>query len=80
MLRLNLSWICTDAEGLVSLRGWSESKGACAEAAAARAIGLPHWNHFDHEKDGPLFLPYSTEGNPARERLGIASPEPERAA
>lgn len=79
LLLINLSWICTEAEGIVSLAGWSNSKGARVEAAAAWAIGMPHFLHAEHEKDGPLFLPYSAEGNPAKAPLGVA-PGRERAA
>jgi Domain of unknown function (DUF4406) len=37
----DLAWICAHAEAVVLLPGWEQSSGACAEAAVARALGLP---------------------------------------
>lgn len=36
----DLAWICSHAEGIALLRGWQHSKGAAAELATARALGL----------------------------------------
>ena len=43
----DLQWICLHAEAIALLDGWPESKGACAERAAALALGLkvaPYWD------------------------------------
>lgn len=39
-LRDDTRWICTHADAVALLPGWSKSKGACAERALARALGL----------------------------------------
>ena len=39
-LKQDLSWICDHAEGIALLPGWEESKGARAEVALAKALGL----------------------------------------
>ena len=39
-LRADLSWICSEAEGIAMLPGWENSKGAIAEKATAEALGL----------------------------------------
>jgi len=36
----DLSWICKEADGVVLLPGWEQSKGALAEKATAEALGL----------------------------------------
>lgn len=36
----DLSWICQEAEVIAMLPGWENSKGANAEIATAKAIGL----------------------------------------
>lgn len=36
----DLAWICAEAEGIACLQGWANSKGAQAELATARALGL----------------------------------------
>jgi hypothetical protein len=40
-LAIDLDWICRNADGVVVLPGWEASAGACAEVAAAKAIGAP---------------------------------------
>lgn len=37
---VDLAWICAEADGIALLPGWQASKGACAERAAAIALGL----------------------------------------
>lgn len=39
-LHADLTWICTEAEAIYMLAGWEKSKGACAELAVAKALGL----------------------------------------
>lgn len=39
-LSVDLAWICAHADGIAVLPGWEASKGACAEVALARAIGI----------------------------------------
>lgn len=36
----DLAWICAEAEAIALLPGWQNSKGAAAELATARALGL----------------------------------------
>lgn len=36
----DLEWICKEAEAVAVLPGWENSKGANAEVATARALGL----------------------------------------
>lgn len=36
----DLAFICAEADGLALLPGWEKSSGACAEHAAAFALGL----------------------------------------
>jgi hypothetical protein len=36
----NFWWLCTVADGIALMPGWSKSKGAFAEKAAAEALGL----------------------------------------
>ena len=38
---LDTAWICGEAEGMVMLDRWVESRGAFAEWALANALGLP---------------------------------------
>lgn len=40
-LAADLAWICAEADAVVALTGWEKSRGACAEVAVARALGLP---------------------------------------
>jgi len=42
-LGAGLAWITARADAVVTLPGWEASLGACAEVAAARALGLPVW-------------------------------------
>ena len=49
----NLVWICTYAEGMVSLGGYSGSKGARAEAGVAHACGIPRWRHMPSNEFWP---------------------------
>lgn len=37
----DIAHICESADAVVVLEGWEDSKGACAEVAVARALGLP---------------------------------------
>lgn len=39
-LGADLAWICSEAEAIAMLPGWENSKGANAEHAAAKALGL----------------------------------------
>ena len=41
-LMADLMWICSEADGIATLPGWNNSKGATAEVATAIALGLPH--------------------------------------
>ncbi len=36
----DLAWICAHADAIYMLKGWENSKGACAEMATAEALGL----------------------------------------
>jgi hypothetical protein len=36
----DLQWICREADAVALLPGWEKSKGACAEASTAKALGL----------------------------------------
>ena len=38
---LDTAWICSEAEGIVMLPRWVESRGAFAEWSLANALGLP---------------------------------------
>jgi len=40
-LSWDLAWIAANADGVAVLPGWENSKGAAAEVALARALGLP---------------------------------------
>lgn len=42
-LNEDLTWICREAEAIALLPEWSDSKGATAEFAVARALGLEIW-------------------------------------
>ena len=57
LLARNLSWICEEAGGMVSLAGSSVSKGAKAETQVAWACELPRWVHMADDTflpaDGP---------------------------
>jgi hypothetical protein len=39
-LGADLAWICAEADAIALLPGWENSKGATAEYATARALGL----------------------------------------
>lgn len=40
-LAMDLSWICLEADAVITLDGWEYSKGALAEVRTAIALGLP---------------------------------------
>jgi hypothetical protein len=40
-LKQDLSWICDNAEGIALLYGWQHSRGAQAEVALGKALGIP---------------------------------------
>lgn len=40
VMKTDLSWICDYAEGIAMLPGWENSKGANAEWALAKCLGL----------------------------------------
>lgn len=40
-LEIDTRWICRHADGLALIHGWGASKGACAEVALAKALGIP---------------------------------------
>ncbi len=42
-LKQDLSWICDHAEGIALLYGWEDSKGARAEVALGKALGIQSW-------------------------------------
>jgi len=54
-LSADLKFICEEADGIVMLPGWKESKGATAEHAAAEALGLK-MIYLHHEKTGKGFI------------------------
>ena len=39
-LRDDMNWICNEADGIALLNGWENSRGASAEAAVGKALGL----------------------------------------
>ena len=39
-LAMDTNWICLNADAIALLPGWETSKGACAELALAKALGL----------------------------------------
>lgn len=39
-LAADTRWVCLNADAVALLPGWSKSKGACAERALAKALGL----------------------------------------
>jgi len=43
-LEADTSWICRNAEAIALLPEWETSKGATAEYALARALGLEVWS------------------------------------
>lgn len=47
-LAIDTAWICLCAEAVAVLTGWEDSRGANAEVALARAIGIQveHWMVF----------------------------------
>ena len=39
-LAADCNWLCINADAIALLPGWKKSKGACAEHALAKALGL----------------------------------------
>lgn len=40
-MAVDLDWLVNNADGVVLLSGWAQSRGARAEVAVAEAIGIP---------------------------------------
>lgn len=40
-LEIDTRWICRHSDGIALIDGWSTSKGAQAEVALAKALGIP---------------------------------------
>ncbi len=51
-LRDDLVWICAEADAVVCLPGWENSKGVAAERATALALGLPIFDLLDFQWAG----------------------------
>ena len=55
-LGADLQWIAAHADAVCVLPGWENSKGAQAEVALARALGLEVWAWDPESFDAPLLL------------------------
>ena len=66
LMRHNLEWICTEADGIVVLHGWKQSKGSRAEAALAHALGIPifQWPILPNERNEPEWCAVDYNGRP----------------
>lgn len=88
-LGADLEWITTHADALVVLPGWRQSRGATAEVATARALGIPVWErpHADSDElrevvdDGPQpageqIVTSATGGSKGRKPLEVGAVDP----
>lgn len=78
----NLVWLCRNADGVVVLPGWPESRGARAEVASAWALDIPVWPLKQFLAAGPGAMPITSEraahseaALPAHGDSGIAAAE-----
>jgi hypothetical protein len=69
-LLMDLTYICSAADGIVLLIGWEKSKGACAESATANALSL---HRFIQTLDG-LWQELNPDGSCQDHYLGPVSP------
>lgn len=60
-LAVDLAWIAECAEQVVVLPGWEQSRGAQAETATARALGVPIYTYTETPA-GPSIAPLNSPG------------------
>lgn len=71
-LGADLAWIAAEADAVCVLPGWENSKGAQAEVALARALGLEVWA-WDPESHGAPMLEVDDDPAPAGEVRTVSS-------